>query len=66
MVACAPMVADAIDHAVGVRLKTMPLTAEKIALAMRGIDYEDVKGDNLGFCFRGRPCDYPFEVGGAR
>ena len=66
MVACAPMVADAIDDAVGVRLKTMPLTAEKIALALRGIEYDDVKGDSLGFCFRGRPCDYPFSVGGAR
>jgi CO/xanthine dehydrogenase Mo-binding subunit len=63
MVACAPMVADAIENAVGVRLKTMPLTAEKVALAMRGIDYDSVKGDQLGFCFRGRPCDYPFDVG---
>ena len=44
----------------------MPLTAEKVALALRGIEYDDVKGDNLGFCFRGRPCDYPFEVGGAK
>ena len=64
MVAAAPMVADAIENAVGIRLKTMPLTAEKIALALRGIDYDEVKGDNLGFCFRGRPCDYPFEAGG--
>lgn len=38
----------------------------KVALALRGIEYDDVKGDNLGFCFRGRPCDYPFEVGGAK
>ena len=66
MIACAPIVADAIENAVGVRLKTMPLTAEKVALALRGIEYDDVKGDNLGFCFRGRPCDYPFEVGGAK
>ena len=64
MVAAAPMMADAIENAVGVRIKTMPLTAEKIALALRGIDYDEVKGDNLGFCFRGRPCDYPFSVGG--
>ncbi len=66
MVACAPMAADAIADAVGVRLKTMPLTAEKIALALRGIDYEEVKGNQLGFCFRGKPCDYPFEVAGVR
>ena len=64
MVACAPMVADAIDNAIGIRLKTMPLTAEKVALALRGIDYDSVKGDTLGFCFRGKPCDYRFEVGG--
>lgn len=63
MIACAPMVADAIDDAVGVRLKTMPLTAEKTALALHGIEYDDVKGDQLGFCFRGRPCDYPFDIG---
>ena len=62
MIACAPVVADAIENAVGVRIKTMPLTAEKVALALRGIDYDEVKGDQLGFCFRGRPCDYPFQV----
>lgn len=64
MIAAAPIMANAIDDAVGVRLKTMPLTAEKVALALRGIEYDDVKGDQLGFCFRGRPCDYPFDVGG--
>ncbi|HPC58071.1 MAG TPA: xanthine dehydrogenase family protein molybdopterin-binding subunit [Kiritimatiellia bacterium] len=65
MIAAAPNIADAIEDAVGVRLKTMPLTAEKVALALHGIEYDDVKGDNLGFCFRGRPCDYPFDTGGA-
>lgn len=55
MIACAPMVADAIADAIGVRLQTMPLTAEKVALALRGIDYDEVKGDNLGFCFRAAP-----------
>ena len=64
MIAAAPIIADAIEDAVGVRVKTMPLTSEKVCLALRGIEYDDVKGDNLGFCFRGRPCDYPFEVGG--
>ena len=64
MIACAPMVADAIADAIGVRLQTMPLTAEKVALALRGIDYDEVKGDNLGFCFRGRPCDYSFSIAG--
>ena len=56
--------ADAIADAIGVRLQTMPLTAEKVALALRGIDYDEVKGDNLGFCFRGRPCDYSFSIAG--
>ena len=64
MIAAAPIIADAIEDAVGVRVKTMPLTSEKVCLALRGIEYDEVKGDNLGFCFRGRPCDYPFEVGG--
>jgi len=63
MIAAAPMIADAIQDAVDIRIKTMPLTSEKIALALRGIEYDDVKGDNLGFCFRGKPCDYPFDVG---
>lgn len=64
MIAAAPSIADAIEDAVGIRLKSLPLTAEKIALALRGIEYDEVKGDNLGFCFRGKPCDYPFKVGG--
>lgn len=62
MIAAAPMVADAIENAVGIRLHTMPLTAEKVALAMNGIDYENVKGSSMGFCFRGNPCDYPFAI----
>lgn len=65
MIAAAPVLASAVADAVGIWFKTMPLTAEKIALALRGIDYDAVKGDHLGFCFRGRPCDYPFAVGGA-
>jgi carbon-monoxide dehydrogenase large subunit len=60
MIAAAPMVADAIENAVGVRLQTMPLTAEKVALALHEIDYEAVKGPSTGFCFRGHPRDYPF------
>lgn len=63
MIASAPMMADAIENALGIRLKSMPLTAEKIALALRGIDYDTVKGNTTGFCFRGAPCDYPFTVG---
>lgn len=33
MIPAAPMIADAIEDALGVRIKSMPLTAEKVALA---------------------------------
>lgn len=64
MIASAPMMADAIENAVGIRLKTLPLTAEKIALTLRGLDYDAEKGNTMGFCFKGNPADYPFETGG--
>jgi len=35
MIPAAPMVANAVEDAVGVRIKSMPITAEKIALAIR-------------------------------
>ena len=35
MLAAAPMVANAIYDALGVRINSMPVTAEKIALAMQ-------------------------------
>jgi carbon-monoxide dehydrogenase large subunit len=34
MIPCAPMVANAVDDALGIRIKSMPITAEKIALAV--------------------------------
>ncbi|NLB65326.1 MAG: xanthine dehydrogenase family protein molybdopterin-binding subunit [Lentisphaerae bacterium] len=63
MIPAAPTIADALEDAVGIRLKTLPITAEKVALALNGIEYDDVKGDHLGFCFIGRPSDYSFEIG---
>jgi carbon-monoxide dehydrogenase large subunit len=63
MIPAAPIIANAVEDAVGLRIKTMPLTAERIALALRGIDYEEVRGDNMGFCFLGRPDQYRFETG---
>ncbi|MBI4669830.1 MAG: molybdopterin-dependent oxidoreductase, partial [Elusimicrobia bacterium] len=34
MISAAPVIANAIDDALGIRIKTMPITAEKIALAV--------------------------------
>ena len=34
MIPAAPMIANAVEDALGIRIKSMPLTAEKIALAM--------------------------------
>ena len=35
MIPAAPMIANAIDDALGIRIKSMPITAEKIALAIK-------------------------------
>lgn len=66
MIPAAALVANAIEDALGIRLKTMPMTAEKIALAIKGVPYEDVKGNYLGLCFMGRPEKYAFGTGGAK
>jgi len=34
MIPAAPMIANAIEDALGIRIKSMPITAEKVALAM--------------------------------
>ena len=60
MIASAPMMADAIEDALGIRVKSMPLTAEKIALTVRGLDYESLKGDTRGFCHAGTAEGYDF------
>jgi carbon-monoxide dehydrogenase large subunit len=60
MIPAAPMIANAVADATGVRIRSMPITAEKIALALRGVDYEDVRGDYMGLCFTGRLEDYRF------
>ena len=36
MIPAAPMVANALEDALGIRIKSMPITAEKVALAMLG------------------------------
>ncbi len=66
MIPAAPIVANAIEDALGLRLKSMPLTAEKIALALDGVDYDAVKGKTMGLCFMGRREDYAFRVGGKK
>ncbi len=60
MIPAAPMVADAIKDAVGIRHKALPITAEKIALALDGVDYDEVKGNYMGLCYVGDPEDYDF------
>lgn len=49
----AAIVAGAVEDAPGLRVKTMPITAEKIARALNGIDYESVKGSTMGLCHVG-------------
>jgi len=35
MIPCAPLIANAVADAVGVRVKSMPVTKEKVALAVK-------------------------------
>ncbi|MFH0953507.1 MAG: xanthine dehydrogenase family protein molybdopterin-binding subunit [Verrucomicrobiota bacterium] len=62
MIPAAPIVANAVEDAVGVRMKSMPITAEKLALELNGIKYEDVKGDYMGLCFAGNADAYKFKT----
>ncbi|HUJ12101.1 MAG TPA: xanthine dehydrogenase family protein molybdopterin-binding subunit [Verrucomicrobiae bacterium] len=62
MIPAAAMVANAIDDALGLRMKTLPITGEKVALALNGIDYEDVKGSTMGFCYVGHADTYKFHT----
>ncbi|MGD0650755.1 MAG: xanthine dehydrogenase family protein molybdopterin-binding subunit [Verrucomicrobiia bacterium] len=65
MIPAAAMVANAVEDAVGLRLKTLPITAEKVALALAGIAYDDVKGAYMGLCFAGKPETYAFRADAA-
>ena len=62
MIPAAAMVANAVEDAVGRRMKTMPITAEKVALELLGIRYDDVKGSTMGLCFAGHPDAYEFHT----
>lgn len=62
MIPAAPIIANAIDDALGLRMKTLPITGEKVALALNGIDYEDVKGSTMGFCYVGHADSYKFHT----
>ena len=66
MIPAAPLIANAVDDAVGLRMKTMPITAERIALALSGFPYEDVKGDYMGLCFKGEADKYKFHTAKGR
>jgi carbon-monoxide dehydrogenase large subunit len=62
MIPAAAMVANAVEDAVGLRVKRLPITAEKVALELHGIRYEDVKGSYMGLCFAGQPESYGFRT----
>ena len=64
MIPAAAMVANAVEDAVGLRLKRLPITAEKVALELHGIRYDDVKGSYMGLCFAGQPEAYKFRTSG--
>lgn len=66
MIPAAPMLANALYDALGLRLTGMPLTAEKICLALNGINYDDVKGETMGLCFMGDARRYDFGTGKTR
>jgi hypothetical protein len=65
MIPAAAIVANAIEDAVGVRINTMPITAEKLALVLLGIPYERVRGPYMGFGFSGKLDGYTFRIGAA-
>ncbi len=62
MIPAAPIVANAIDDALGIRMKSLPITAEKLALEMEGVDYDAVKGKTMGLCFMGVAGKYSFQA----
>jgi carbon-monoxide dehydrogenase large subunit len=66
MIPIAAMVANAVEDAVGLRMKSLPITAEKVALELHGIRYDDVKGSYMGLCFAGEPDAYAFRTAAAR
>jgi carbon-monoxide dehydrogenase large subunit len=66
MIPAAAMVANAVEDAIGLRIKTLPITAEKVALELRGIRYDDVKGAYMGLCFAGQPDAYDFRTTSAK
>jgi carbon-monoxide dehydrogenase large subunit len=66
MIPAAAMIANAVEDAVGLRVKRLPITAEKVALELRGIRYDDVKGSYMGLCFAGQPEAYGFRTACAK
>ena len=66
MIPAAAMIANAVDDAVGLRLKRLPITAEKVALELHGVRYDDVKGSYMGLCFAVQPESYAFRTTAGR
>ncbi len=66
MIPAASIVANAVEDALGLRIKSMPITAEKLALELKGIRYDDVKGKTMGLCFMGDAARYRFKTAGPK
>jgi len=62
MIPAAALVANAVEDALGIRVKALPITAERVVLALLDIPYEDVRGSYRGFCFTGKPDAYAFRA----
>ena len=62
MIPAAAMIANAVEDAVGLRIKRLPITAEKVALELSGISHDAVKGSYMGLCFAGQPEAYSFRT----
>ncbi|HCM40009.1 MAG: dehydrogenase [Bdellovibrionales bacterium GWC1_52_8] len=52
MIPAAPIIANAIEDALGIRIKSMPITAEKIALALKGLDLPQASRAEPPVCFQ--------------
>ena len=64
MIPAASLIANAVEDALSIRIKTMPVIAEKVALAGIQVEYDAVKGNTMGFCYAKKPEDYPFHING--
>lgn len=52
MIPAAPIIANAIEDALGIRIKSMPITAEKIAMALKGFELPQARRAGPPVCFQ--------------